>query len=294
MTKLAFSFTLYITAFLVIISCEKKTDSYSTEELDQYYTLQVGKFIQYRLDSLRFTNFGVADTTIYYQAKDVVEAAIEDNQGRPSWRVVRYLRDTLEAKPWSPVMTYMVTPTREAVEVVEDNFRFEKMKLPVKDGFSWKGNKYININSNDPDWNYDHFIDWDYTYENAGLPFPVFNGKMVENTVTVNQIDETLGNPADNKSYSERTFGKEVYGKGVGLVYREYMHYTYQVFYTTYNCYYTQCINNVCDTINCNTSSAKCDSVSVLPDWKKSCKDSVITNSYYEGGGIRMKMMDHN
>jgi hypothetical protein len=101
------------------------------------------------------------------------------------------------------------------------------------------------------------------------MPFPIFNGQMVQNTVTVNQADEVLGNPADNKSYSEKTFGKEVYAKEVGLIYKEFMHYTYQVFYTTSNCYYTKCVNNVCDTIRCNTAPAACDSVSNLSDWKK-------------------------
>jgi hypothetical protein len=294
MKRLAYCITVLILVIIVFISCEKKSETYASDEIGQYYSMQVGKFIRYRLDSMTFTAFGVRDTTIYYQAKDVVEAAITDNSGRPGWRVVRYLRDTLGMKPWTPNITYQVTPTREALEVVEENFRFEKMKLPVKDGFTWKGNRYINLNSPDPNWNYDFLFDWDYTYENAGLPFPVFNGQMIQNTITVNQIDETLGNPADNKSYSERTFGKEVYAKEVGLIYREFMHYTYQVFYTTANCYYTKCVNNVCDTINCNTAPLKCDSVSLLAGWNKKCKDSVITNSYYEGGGIKLRMMDHN
>lgn len=294
MKRLAYCISALFCITIIFISCEKKTETYASEEIDQYYSMQVGKFIRYRLDSLRFTAFGAKDTTIYYEAKDVVEAAVTDNSGRPGWRVVRYLRDTLAKKPWMATMTYLVTPTREALEVVEDNFRYEKMRIPVKDGYSWKGNKYINLNSPDPNWNYDYLFDWDYTYENVGLPFPIFNGQQIQNTVTINQVDETLGNPADNKSYSERTIGKEVYAKEVGLIYREFKHYTYQVFYTTYNCYYTKCVNNVCDTINCNTSAAKCDSVSSLANWKKSCKDSVITNAYYEGGGIRLRMMDHN
>jgi hypothetical protein len=294
MKRLAFCISLLTLITIAFISCDKKTETYSTETIADYYSAQVGKFIRYRLDSMTFTAFGATDTTIYYEAKDVVEAAITDNSGRSGWRVVRYLRDTLATRPWSPILTYQVTPTRESLEVVEENFRYEKMRIPIQDGFSWKGNKYINLNSPDPNWNYDFLFDWDYTYENTGLPFPVFKGQMIENTVTVNQVDETLGNPADNKSYSERTIGKEVYAKGIGLIYREFMHYTYQVFYTTANCYYTKCVNNVCDTVKCNTSPLKCDSVSGLPDWKKICKDSVITNSYYEGGGVKLTMIDHN
>jgi hypothetical protein len=294
MKRLAYCLSLFVLFTIISVSCEKKTGTYQSDEIEEYFSMQVGKFIRYRLDSMQFTAFGAADTTIFYEAKDVVESAFTDNSGRASWKVVRYLRDTLATKPWKPTLTYFVTPTREAVEVVEENFRYEKMKLPVKEGYSWKGNRYINLNSSDPNWNYDFLFDWDYTYENAGMPFPVFNGQLVQNTVTVNQVDEILGNPADNKSYSEKTYGKEVYAKEVGLVYKEFMHYTYQVFYTTANCYYTKCVNNVCDTIKCTTAPAKCDSVSMLADWKKTCRDSVITNSYYEGAGIRLRMMDHN
>ncbi|RYY22173.1 MAG: hypothetical protein EOO04_16400, partial [Chitinophagaceae bacterium] len=137
MKRLAYFISVLILVIIVFISCEKKSETYASDEIDQYYSMQVGKFIRYRLDSMRFTAFGAKDTTIFYEAKDVVEAAITDNSGRPGWRVVRYLRDTLGVKPWTATMTYQVTPTREALEVVEDNFRFEKMKLPVKDGFSW-------------------------------------------------------------------------------------------------------------------------------------------------------------
>lgn len=294
MKRLAYCISLFLFTTVVILSCEKKTESYVSEEIEQYFPNAVGKFVRYRLDSLRFTAFGAKDTTVYYQAKDVIEESFTDNSGRPGWKVVRYLRDTAGIRPWKPNITYIVTPTRESLEVVEENFRYEKMKLPVKDGASWKGNKYISLNSSDPNWNYDFLFDWDYTYEKTGLPFPVYNGQVVQNTVTVNQVDETLGNPADNKSYSERTFGKEVYAKDIGLVYREFMHYTYQVFYTTTNCSYIKCVNNVCDTIRCSSFPAKCDSVSMLAGWKKTCRDSIITNAYYEGGGVRMKMMDHN
>ncbi len=293
MKRLAYCLLSVVFISAVAVSCDKKTDTYSSDKIDEYFDLQIGKSTRYRLDSLTFTDFGARDTTIYYEAKDVVEAAITDNAGRPGWKVVRYLRDTLGVRPWTPTMTYTVTPTRESLEVVEENFRFEKMRLPVTNGYSWKGNKYINLNSTDPNWNYDYLFDWDYTYENAGLPFPIFNGQTVQNTITVNQVNETLGNPDDDKSYSEKTYGKEVYAKGIGLVYREFMHYTYQVFYTTANCYYTRCVNNSCDTIYCNTAPAKCDSVSVLTEWKKFCKDSIITNKYYEGGGIRLTMMEH-
>ena len=102
-----------------------------------------------------------------------------------------------------------------------------KLKEPINEGFNWKGNKYISLFSSDPDWDFRYLDDWDYIYENAGQPFNTLSGP-VENTVTVNQRDEVLGFPNDPLGYSERNFAYEVYGKGIGLIYKEFLHMQYQ------------------------------------------------------------------
>jgi hypothetical protein len=224
---------LYITLSLLTLcfslsSCEKETDDYESDPLNDYILNQVGKYISYRLDSTVFVNFGQKDSTIYYQAKDVVEESFTDQAGKAALRVVRYLRDTSGTTPWLPSITYVIVPGRETVEVVENNFRFLKLALPVKEGFSWKGNTYVNLNSSDPDWDYDYLFDWDYTYENYGQSFTTFKGQPVENTVTVNQRDEVIGVPNDPNGYSEKNYSKEIYAKGIGLVFREFLHTEYQ------------------------------------------------------------------
>ena len=111
-SKIFFSASLLL--ILIIAGC-KKTDNYPSAPLSDYMPMQLGKTITYRLDSLVFLNFGTMDSTFSYLAKDVVEDSISDNLGRPSWRVVRYLSDTTGTQPWSPIETYMVTPTRTDV-----------------------------------------------------------------------------------------------------------------------------------------------------------------------------------
>src|SRR5215216_97329 len=100
-----------ILAAFSFFSCNK-VDKYPSEDLSEYLNLQVGKFIRYNLDSLKFVFYGQKDTIVSFQAKDVVEAAITDNMGRPSWRIVRYLRDSASKNEadWRPSMTYMITP----------------------------------------------------------------------------------------------------------------------------------------------------------------------------------------
>jgi hypothetical protein len=70
----------------------------------------------------------------------------------------------------------MITPTRETIEVVENNLRYQKLKLPVSNGFSWKGNSYIDTNI--PYSEVSYLYDWDYTYDSVGMPYTVLNGTI--------------------------------------------------------------------------------------------------------------------
>lgn len=229
MKKIVTSFLAVVVLSLIFLSCNKK-DTFKSAALDEYLPMQVGKYIRYRLDSLLFVNFGQTDTTIYYEAKDVVDAEITDNLGRPGYRLIRYLRDTFSNNEmdWTPAATFMVIPTRETMEVVENNLRFQKLKLPVKDGFNWKGNSYISAYSSDPNWDYRFYDDWDYTYEQMDVPFTVFGEQSIPNTITVNQRDEIIGIPEDPNAYSEKNYSVEVYAKDIGLVFKDFIHWEYQ------------------------------------------------------------------
>jgi hypothetical protein len=218
---------LFIPLVALFSHC-KKTDEFSSAPLNDYLNLQVGKYIIYRLDSTEFTTFGQNTVVVKYQAKDEIDAAITDDMGRPAFRVIRYLRDTAGLNPWTPNWTYMIVPTQDVVEVIEDNFRYQKLRLPITEGFNWKGNSYIQLYSSDRNWEYNYLFDWDYTYENVNLPFTVFNNQVVDTTLTVNQRDEVSGDPANPNYYSEVNFSKEVYGKGLGLIYKDFLHSEYQ------------------------------------------------------------------
>lgn len=216
-----------VIAFLALFaSCKKKTASLDTASIHDYYPVEVGKFITYNLDSTVFINFGQKDTVIHYQVKDVVDAAITDNIGRPSYRVIRYLRQT-DTAPWIASITYMVTPTEKAIEVVENNLRFIKLMMPVRQGFSWKGNSHIDTYSPDLDLRY--LDDWDYIYDSVGMPLTI-NGLALDSTLKVFERDELLGQDPSipGTQYAERNYAVEKYASGIGLVYRELLHWEYQ------------------------------------------------------------------
>jgi hypothetical protein len=220
-----FAFFILTTATVFFASCDKTTEQLDFPKLDDYYPLTVGKYITYKIDSAIFLNFGTKDTVRSYEVKHVVDAQVTDALGRAAYRIIRYIRKT-PANAWVPDNTFMAIPTGNAVEFVENNFRFIKLKDIIKDGFSWKGNSFIDtysINSN-----VKYLDDWDYTYDSLNVPVKLSPTLTVDNTIRVLQRDETINNPADPNVYSEKNLGIEKYAKGIGLVYRVFYHREYQ------------------------------------------------------------------
>jgi len=205
-------------------ACKKSTDVLNTASVSAYYPLVVGKYITYNLDSTIFINFGTKDTVISYQVKHQVDALITDNLGRPAYRIIRYKRKTA-ANAWVSDNTFMAVPTEFAVEFIENNLRFLKMKAPVRNGYSWKGNSYIDTYSLNSDVKY--LDDWDYTYDSLDVKLTL-GALTIDSTLKVDQRNEIIGNPSDPNSYSELNFGAEKYGKKIGLIYRNFLHVEYQ------------------------------------------------------------------
>lgn len=232
-------FTLIALAGLAFFSCNDKEELVS-EPLSDYIPLAVGKYIVYRMDSTVFTNFGTTTEVHKYQVKHQVDALLKDNLGNPMYRVYRYIRDSAGTQPWQPMnsSTYYVTPLEDQIETSEDNLRVIKLHLPVKDGFSWKGNRYVPM-SNCPTTsgpycslysfsNDDNMADWDFTYEGNGSSFS-YKGINYSNVVTVEKNDDTYNVPITNANIiAYKTRAVDRYSKGIGLVYQEYTMWEYQ------------------------------------------------------------------
>lgn len=213
-----------VVTLLVLSACKKQTEEFISAPIENYAPLIAGKFITYKLDTFKYLPFRLKDTTISYQVKHVVDALINDNLGRPSYRIIRYIRKTAQ-QPWVPDNSFLAVNTGTSLEFIENNMRFLKLKLPIKNDYSWKGNSYLDTYSLNSTVRY--LDDWDYIYESLNEPLTLGSLKL-DSTIKVNQRDEVIGNPADPKSYSERNFGVEIYAKGIGLVYRKFLHTEFQ------------------------------------------------------------------
>lgn len=221
---------LAITASITLFSCNEK-EELTSEALSDYMPMVVGKYITYRIDSLVFTNFGRTTEIHKYQVRHQVDAQILDNQGRPSYRIYRFIRDTAGTLPWQPAGSYFITPLADQIELIEDNLRFIKLHLPLSDGFSWKGNRYMPVDPYGPLYNFsndDNMEDWDFYYNGQPGPFS-YRGINYSNVFTIEETDESFNVPITSPtSYAARSRAVEKYSKTIGLVYREYELWEYQ------------------------------------------------------------------
>jgi hypothetical protein len=157
--------------------------------------------------------------------KEIVDAATTDNLGRASFRIRRLFRNKSDTTRWDEHSTCMVTPLQTSLEFIEDNLRFIKLQLPVKEFYTWNGNRYL------PDEIYPQFGfnstthsslgSWEYLYENVDNS-EMINGKRYDSTVTVNCsiADSTNFPPLDKNAPAFKTVWREKYAKGVGLISR--------------------------------------------------------------------------
>ena len=218
-------FLVAVIFIFILSACKKSSENFISAATTDYYPLKAGRYITYNLDStVVYQNFGSTQAIISYQVKYVVDAQITDNLGRPAYRVIRYIRKS-PAYPWQADNTSMAVPTANSIEFIENNLRYLKMKLPVTEGFSWKGNSYIDTYSLNS--NLKYLDNWDYTYDS--LNFPAKLGALtIDSTLKIEQRNEVIGNPSNPNSYSEINFSEEKYAKGIGMIYRRFIHLEYQ------------------------------------------------------------------
>ena len=201
-----------------------KSEELSTALISEYYPMQVGKYITYRLDSTVYLSLNTVKAIKTYIVQDWVDAEITDNLGRKAYRIRRMIRSNFDTTQWTDNATFVATPLDKSLEYVDNNLRTIRLQEPIHDNFTWKGNSYIN-SFTDQDLQY--LDNWEYFYENTNQPFTV-GGKSFPETVLVNQRDEVINNPADKTTIFSVNRSSEVFAKGIGLVYKDFLHETWQ------------------------------------------------------------------
>ncbi len=230
---------------IALTGCSKQTDTFSTASINDYYPLKIGNFAVYQLDSTVYVNYGQSKEIRSHVIKDIVDAAITDNTGRPSFRIRRLFQSTVDTTQWIEHATYLVTPLSKSLEVTEDNLRIIKLQLPITDYLSWNGNRYLTDDIF-PEYGFNstahsNLGSWEYNYENVNTSATI-NGQVFDSTITVTSsiADSTGFPPTSLKAPAFKTVWEEKYAKGVGLISKKINLEEFQPSTSTYpNGYYS-------------------------------------------------------
>jgi len=218
---------LAMISIVVLTSCKKEQDGSTFEKAADYFPMEAGKTFFYRLDSVKPVNIDTKLDTFYYLAKDSVIETFQDNLGQTSFKVYRYTTDTLQQHPFQYKNTYYVTHTATGVEVVENNLRFIKLASPVTENTRWKGNSYIDTKTaNSP---YKYYDEWNYQYQHIGLPFTTRKGTFNETVTVFQHQSQVQQGDFDPAYFDQRIYAVEVYAKGVGLIYKRFLFWDWQL-----------------------------------------------------------------
>ncbi len=219
------AFTAAAMMMWLLFGCKKQSEILPLSSANSYYPLQTGKRFTYRLDSTLYVSFGTIVKINSYLAKDSIINTFQDNLGRTSYLVYRYLTDTLQQHPFTFNSNYYITPANNTIEVTDaNNLRYIKLTEPVTETNTWQGNAFIDPSSEKTGF----LSDWRYQYQNINMPFSVLDGN-IDSTLTVLQVDvPSLIQPFDPNYYQSSLYSSEVYAKGIGLIYKDFNYWVWQ------------------------------------------------------------------
>ncbi len=217
MNFLKFFIPFLIVSSVIFQSCGDGTDTAPIEFGYDYFPLEIGKYIEYDVDSVIYdigagNNVTIRNNSI--QVREEITDSFPDNEGRLVYRIERFERAD-ETQEWRVNDVWTAAVTNRQAERIEENLRFIKMVFPVSDNTNpWDGNKYIDENLVISVAGESIFIfkNWLYEYRTIGESLNV-GGFPFDDVVTVYQADE--------ENFIELRESYERYARGIGLVERQ-------------------------------------------------------------------------
>ncbi len=203
--------TLFLTGILFSIflfSCKDKKDTLVLDYLYEYFPTDSGHFVVYDVDSIFYSFNGQHhNDTVHYQQMEMITDTTYDNENMLNYVLTVFRRPNANYS-WYIDKVWEVKSSPTNLIKKEDDLRFIKLIFPPVEGAEWNGN--IFIPSTTP---YDGYKDWAYSYETVNVPYTV-NGFSFDSTVTVKEVDD--------ENLIQKKLRREVYAKGVGMIYQEW------------------------------------------------------------------------
>jgi len=182
---------------VIVVGC-KKDDPVAVDLGYGYFPTEVGRWVEYQVDSAWIDEENSASGILSYRLLEVIDSAYLDPEGRQAQRMERFVWDSLLIE-WRIRDLWTQTRSNTAAERTEEDRRFLKLSFPVKAGEQWNLNAY---NSQE---------DLEVGYDEVHTAWSV-NGLSFDSTAVV--LSDYPNNQVDTLIYRER------YAKRIGLVER--------------------------------------------------------------------------
>ena len=192
---------LSVCSFLLLLIMGCKKEQAPTVDMGYgYFPSQVGKYVIYSADSIVRDPFTLKTDTFIYQLKELVAAIFPDNQGRPTMRVERYVKNYGGDTAWVLKNVWMANLTSLNAQKVESNTRYVKLAFPVVSTALWNGNAFNTQSAQN------------YYYSAVNVPLTL-GGMFFDSTCTIIQLNDS--------NLLSKQYYVETYAKNVGMIYKQ-------------------------------------------------------------------------
>lgn len=115
---------------------------------EEYYPLQVGKYVEYAVDSIVFDDApgGNVKDTITFELREEIASKTVSGTGDTIYVIHRSRRNS-EGASWSLIDVWATYIDENKVLRNEENLVFYKMGFPLYEGLEWNGTSYISPQS---------------------------------------------------------------------------------------------------------------------------------------------------
>ena len=176
-----------------------------------YLPLEIGKTVEYRVDSLIFDDSGNV-TKQSYLRETVRDFYIDESQDTV-YRIERFVKDSLR-DPWSFSGLHAVSIVDNEAIRIQNNLRLIKLIFPPVEGFGFSSTKHLDEFE-------EHQIGTEFlqVYKNWRSRIEKINRRLepIANFAFVNVMTVIH---AEDENLFERRYVVEKYVRGIGLVYR--------------------------------------------------------------------------
>jgi hypothetical protein len=201
---------VFLVLFLVIFSCTETDQVLPDSGLD-YFPLQVGNYSIYEVNET--TILQSVTTEVSYELKVTVSDSTINEKGEITYIIYREKRSS-PMDTWESYDTWSAKVINHRLIQNESNINFVKLIFPPSLDLSWDGNQYNNLPYNGGIEIFYDGNDRPYFISELDKSITLTTGFSSDNALTVVQSDY-------DDVITGRDQRKEVYAKGVGLIYKE-------------------------------------------------------------------------